>query len=342
MKGNDDSKLDRVTMEQVRIRVARQVVEEDVSAEAAAAALGLSRSAVYNWALRYRRGGVPALRARPTPGRPPKLDEQQRAQLYSLVRQDPRTLGFSQALWTRDMVRQLIRQRFGVSLTLAPVGKLLRGLGLSPQRPTWRAYEQDPDAVRRWKTERYPAIRAEAAEAGATIFFADEAGISFDDHAGTTWAPVGQTPVVTTTGKHIKVNIISAVTVAGALRFTVYPDNFNAEGFIDFCRRLVDDTPGKTFLIVDGHPVHRARAVKDFVAGTGGRLKLFFLPGYSPELNPDEWVWKNVKHDRIGPAGLDDARDLVAKARSAMHRLRRLPGVIRGFFGDPDLAYVTA
>jgi transposase len=342
MANNDDNRLDRVTLEQIRIRVARQVAEEHVPAQDAAAALGLNRSTVYNWALKYRRGGVEALLARPTPGRSPKLAEEHQAQLYSLIRRDPRTLGFDRALWTRDMVRQLIRQEFGVSLTLAPVGKLLHKLGLSPQRPTWRAYEQDPDAVQRWKTEQYPAIRAEAAEAGATVFFLDEAGISWDEHAGTTWAPVGRTPVVTSTGKHFKINLISAVTARGALRFAVYGDAFRAPVFIDFCRRLMHDAPGPAYLVLDGHPVHRANAVKDFVAGTEGRLRLCFLPGYSPELNPDEWVWKNVKHDRIGPAGLDDERDLVAKARSAMHRLQKLPEVVRGFFGDPDLAYVTA
>lgn len=342
MQDNGGNKLDRVTLEQVRIRVARQVVEERVPAEDAAAALGFSRSTVYGWALKYRRGGVEALRARPVPGRPPKLTDQHLARLYSLVRQDPRTLGFEQALWTRDMVRQLIWREFEVSLTLAPVGKLLHQMGLSPQRPTWRASEQDPEAVQRWKTEQYPAIRAEAGEAGATIFFADEAGVHFDDHAGTTWAPVGRTPVVTSTGKRIKVNIISAVTSAGALRFAVYRDTFTAEVFIDFCKRLMHDAAGPVFLVVDGHPVHRAGTVKDFVADAGERLKLFFLPGYSPELNPDEWVWKNVKHDRVGRAGLRDERDLVGKVRSAMHRVQKLPGLVRGFFGDPDLAYITA
>src|SRR5262249_12268429 len=161
--------------------------------------LGFSRSTVYGWAWKYRRGGVDALRARPVRGRPPKLGDQHLARLYSLVRQDPRTLGVAQALWTRDLGRQLIWREVGASRTLAPVGKLLRGLGLSPQRPTWRASEQDPEAVQRWKTREYPAIRAEAGELGATIFFVDEAGVHFDDHAGTTWAPVGRTPVVTST-----------------------------------------------------------------------------------------------------------------------------------------------
>jgi DDE superfamily endonuclease len=123
---------------------------------------------------------------------------------------------------------------------------------------------------------------------GATIYFADEAGVRLDYHAGTTWAPVGHTPVVATTGDRFGVNLISAVTARGALRFAVYDGNLNATLFIDFCRRLLDDTAGPVFLVLDGHPVHRSNAVKRFAASTGGRLRLFFLPGYSPELNPDE------------------------------------------------------
>jgi transposase len=120
-----------------------------------------------------------------------------------------------------------------------------------------------------------------------------------EDHAGTTWAPVGRTPVVATTGDRFGINLISAVTARGLLRFAVYDGNLNAPTFIDFCRRLLHDAPGPVFLVLDGHPVHRSNAVKAFVASTEGRLRLFFLPGYSLELNPDEWVWKHVKHDRI-------------------------------------------
>ena len=217
-----------------------------------------------------------------------------------------------------------------------------RRMGLSVQRPVWRAYQQDPEKVRRCKSEVYPQIRAEAAAAGATIFFGDEAGIRCDEHAGTTWAPVGMTPVVTSTGEHISINMISAVTAAGMLRFGVYDDNLNAARFIDFRGRLLHEMPGPVVLIVDGHPARRARATTEFVDGTQGRLTLRFLPGYSPRLNPDEWIWKAVKHDRLGPAGLVDSADLHAKARGALHRLQKLPGVVRGFFRDPDLAYITA
>ena len=186
------------------------------------------------------------------------------------------------------------------------VGRLLAKMGMSPQRPLWRAYQQDPGAVQRWKEQEYPAIAAAAAAAGATIYFADEAGIRSDHHAGTTWAPAGQTPVVKITGARFRVNMISAVTARGALRFAVSGGTTTAGSFTEFCKRLVHDTPGPVYLIVDGHPAHRSRTVKDYAASTAGKLTLFYLPGYSPELNPDEWVWKNVKHDRTN-AEMDSA-----------------------------------
>jgi transposase len=177
---------------------------------------------------------------------------------------------------------------------------------------------------------------------GGTIYFADEAGVRSDFHAGTTWAPVGTTPVVKTTGARHSVNLVSAVTAQGALRFAAYEGTFTSATFIEFCKRLMHDTDGPVFLVVDGHPTHRSKVVKEFVASTQGRLRLFYLPGYSPELNPDEWVWKNVKADRIGRAGIKGKDDLKTKALAALHRLQKLPHLIRGFFGDPNLRYITS
>jgi transposase len=240
------------------------------------------------------------------------------------------------------MVRELIRREFGVRLSEPSVGRLVRALGLSPQRPLYRAYQQNPEAVARWKAETYPQLRREAAQLGATIYFADEAGVRSDDHAGTTWAPVGRTPVGATTGDRFSVNLISAVTAKGKLRFAAYEGSLNGPVCIDFCRRLLHDTPGPVFLVLDGHPVHRSNAVKEFAAASGGRLRLCFLPGHSPELHPGEWVWKHVKHDRVGRAGVIGQEDLKAKALAALQRLQKLPHRVRGFFRDPNLGYITA
>lgn len=342
VRENDGRKLDHKTLEVLRLRAVDQV-EAGAHPEDVAEALGLARGTVYMWLAKYREGGKDALRAKPVPGRPPRLSGDQLRRLYTLiVGADPRQLEFGFALWTREMVRELIRREFRVGLSAVSVGRLLRKLGLSPQRPLYRAYQQDPEAVERWKSETYPRIRAQAAAEGATVYFADEAGIRSDYHAGTTWAPVGRTPVVKATGARFSVNMVSAVTAKGALRFAVYDEKFTAKTFIDFCKRLLHDTDGPVYLIVDGHPTHRARAVTEFVASTGGRLKLFLLPGYSPELNPDEWVWKNVKHDRIARAGVTSKDDLKAKAVGALRRLQKLPHMVRGFFADPHLRYITA
>ena len=342
MRENDGRKLDHATLETLRIR-AVQAIEAGEHPEDVARAMGMARGTVFGWVAKYREGGVAALKARPVPGKPPKLDATAMRRLYALIAgSDPRQLSFEFALWTRELVRELIRREFGVSLSAVSVARLLKKLDLSAQRPLWRAWQADPDAVERWQHEEFPAIRATAKAEGATVYFGDEAGIRSDYHAGTTWAPVGRTPVVKATGARHSINMISAVTAQGLLRFSVFTGSCTAAVFIAFCKKLLDDTDGPVYLVVDGHPTHKAKATKDFVASTNGRLKLFVLPAYSPQLNPDEWVWKNVKHDRIGRSSVTSAEDLKSKAIGAPRRLQKLPALVRAFFADPNLRYITA
>src|ERR671934_424345 len=222
MREDDGRKLDHTTLEQLRIRAVRQI-EQGAHPADIARALGMTRAAVYAWLAKSREGGVEALKAKPVPGRPPTLSGAQLARVYHLVvGNDPRQLRFAFALWTRAMVRELIRREFGVRLSEPSVGRLLRKLGLSPQRPLYRAYQHNPEAVARWKAEIYPQIRAEAAATGGTICFADQAGVRSDDHAGTTWAPVGKTPVVAATGERFAVNLVSAVTPQGGARVAAH------------------------------------------------------------------------------------------------------------------------
>lgn len=346
MRENDGRRLDHKTLEALRLR-AVAAVADGVHPEDVAASMGMARGTVFGWLAKHRQGGDAALLAKPVPGRPPKLTGEQLRKVHALVAgTDPRQLQFEFALWTRDLVRTLIAREFGVYLSPVSVGRLLRRLGLSPQRPLWRAWQADPDAVARWKNEDFPAIRAAAKAAGATVYFADEAGIRSDYHAGTTWAPVGRTPVVKATGARHSLNMISAITAQGLLRFSTYTGSFTADMFIEFCKKLLADTErtcgGGVYLVVDGHPAHKAKKVKAFVESSHGRLKLFILPAYSPQLNPDEWVWKNVKHDRVGRTSVKTRDEFIALARAALRRLQRMPHLVRGFFGDPDLAYITA
>ncbi len=333
-------RIPRTELGEIRRQFAR-MLDEGVPAKSIMVALKLSRTTYFEWKKAYQERGLDGLKVRPLPGAAPKMTDRQTSQLRGwLAGRDPRQFQFDFALWTRKIVRELIRQQFGVEMTPQGVGKLLHRLGLSPQRPLYRAYQQDPEAVRRWKEDQFPAIRAQARREGAEVYFGDESGVRTDHHAGTTWAPVGQTPVVEATGERTSVNMISAVSPGGALRFDVFFGSCNGTVFVEFLKKLMHDAPGPVFLVLDNVSFHKAPIVKDYVASLEGQLKLFFLPSYSPQLNPDEWVWKNVKHDDIKRRGIQRGSELFGIATRALERLQRLPATIRGFFRDPTLAYI--
>jgi transposase len=342
MRENDGRKLDHKTLQAIRMRAVERV-EAGESPEVVIQALGMSRARIYEWLAAYREGGYEALQAKQLFGRPPKLSGKQLGQLYRIITtKNPLQLKFYYALWTRSMVREVIRDQFGVRLSEVSVGRLLKKLGLSPQKPLRRAYQQDPEAVARWVETEYPEIRKLAKREKAQIFFADEASVRSDYHSGTTWAPRGQTPIVPSTGARFSLNLVSAVSPRGDMRFMTVNGRMNADKFIDFLQRLMKGVERPVFLIVDGHPTHRAVKVKQFVASTQGQLRLFFLPPYSPQLNPDESVWNYVKNHHVGKAtitGPDQFRALVLRT---LRRLQKIPALVRAFFGQKELRYITA
>jgi transposase len=318
-----------------------EALEKGVSVDEIAEVLKVSRSSIFDWQKSYRALGADALRTKKTRGPKSRLSDGQLSQLYRLVvGNDPRQLSFGLALWTRGMIQELIFRQFGVRLSLVSVGNVLANLGLSPQRPLYRSYEQDPEKVRAWKEETFPRIQARAKKEGAAIFFADEASVRTNYHAGTTWAPVGKTPVVAASGRTRSISMISAVSPRGELHFQVYETGIKQEEFLEFCKMLVADAGRPVFLIVDNSQVHRAKILKAYEKESNGMLTLFFLPPYSPDLNPDEWVWKNVKHDNLGRASVKSESELAEFASAALARLKTLPEKVRAFFGDPALRYI--
>lgn len=328
-------------LEQMRKSAMRRV-EAGESPEFVAAGLGINRRTIYRWILAFHYGGEAALKAKPIPGAPPKLDSRQLQKLARIIRtKNPLQLNFEFALWTLAMIRELIRREFAVSLSEVSVGRLMRRLGFSAQRPLYRAWQQDPALVERWRTEDYPKIGARAKREGALIFFADESGIRSDHHAGTTWAPVGKTPVVKATGARYGLNMLSAVNALGHFRFMTVEGRVNASVFRDFLKRLITGMDRKIFLIVDGHPVHKAKLVQRFVEDNAAAIELFFLPPYAPELNPDELAWGHVK-TRIAKATTQTKDELKAMVDRVMRRLQKMPEVVAGFFHAPTCAYARA
>jgi transposase len=302
---------------------------------------GLCRTTIYRWIRAVDRGGEKALRARRHPGRQPKLTPAQKLRVRRWINgKDPRQYGFDFGLWTRQIVAALIGQRFGVQLGVTAVGRLLAELDITPQKPLRRAYERDPVAIAHWQREAFPKLRARAKRRGAKIFFLDEAGVRSDQVLGRTWGLRGQTPAVPTSGKRQSVSAISAVNALGEFWFEIYSERLNASRFIELLKHFMRRR-GKVFLVLDGHPAHVAKSVASYVQSLRGRLELHFLPGYAPELNPDEFVWNHLKRQGVSKKPLLRNESLRERVEADLREIKSRPALVRSFFKAPSVAYTT-
>jgi transposase len=337
----DGRKLKHEVLTELRKRAVARV-QSGESPEVVVRAMGFTRACIYNWLAMYRAGGWDALDARKRGGRPRKLNGRIIAWVYRVVvGSDPRQYKFPFALWTRSAIATLIYQRYDIRLSANSVGRLLAQLGITPQKPLWRAYQQDPKRVQQWVQDEYPAIALEAKRLKAEIWFGDESGLRSDYHSGTTWGRKGQTPVVKSTGTRYRLNMISAVNRRGRMRFMIEKKGLNAEVICRFLDRLMVGSSKTIFLIWDGHPIHKSRKVAEKVQSYEGKLRLYLLPGYSPELNPDEGVWREVKSHRMGRAGVFTLTDMKSKALGALRHLARRPDKIRSFFHTASTRYAA-
>jgi transposase len=285
MSNQDARSLPGAAQAALRKRAVQAVLDGMTQAQAARV-FGVHPNAVNRWMRRYRDGGWAALSQRRRgrrAGEQAALSETQQQEVIALVRDStPDALGLAGFLWTREAVAELIAQRYGVRLARTTVGLYLRSWRFSPQKPQRRALEQNPAAVRRWLSETYPAIRAQARREGGVVLWL---GVRSDAAAGRSWAPVGHTPVIKRTGKRFRVSMISAISNEGLLRFRLFVGSFAGPVLVDFLQRLVRDLAGrKVHLVVDGHPVHHAKLVSAWVAQRPTRIQLHFLPGDRPEL----------------------------------------------------------
>ena len=346
MADEDTRSLPAAAQAALRNRAVRAVLGGMTQAQAARV-FGVHHNAVNRWIKRYREGGWAGLGERRRgrrPGEQAALTERQQQEIIALVRDStPDQLGLPGFLWTREAVAELIGRRYGLQLARTTVGAYLRGWGFSPQKPQRRALEQNPAAVGRWLAETYPAIRAQAKREGGVVVWLDEMGVRSDAAAGRSWAPVGQTPVIKGTGKRFRVNMLSAISNAGMLRFRLFVGSFNGQVFLDFLGRLLRDCGGrKVHLIVDGHPVHRAKLVSAWVGRHADRIELHFLPGYSPELNPVELLNHDVKANAAGRRRPRSASELRAELHAYLRRRQRHPEVLVRFFEHPATRYAAA
>ena len=341
---HDARKLSPEAQEDLRRRVVHAIVEQGLSRADAIKTFRVGRTSVYHWLKAYRAGGAKSLRARKRgPKHSSRLAGHQAATVVRMIEdRHPEQLHLPFALWTRDAVRQLIHRRFRINLSVWTVGRYLKRWGFTPQKPLRRAYERDPAAVRTWLEQTYPAIQSEAKAEKAEIYWGDEMGLRSDHQTGTSYGRKGRTPVIPGTGQRFGCNMISAITNRGQMAWMVYRQRFTAKLFIAFLGRLVRHAGRTVFLIVDGHPVHRSRQVRDWVARRAATIRLIYLPGYSPELNPDEYLNQDVKINAVGRRRPRDQPDMMAQVRPNLRRTQRQPAVVQRYFNHPDVQYAAA
>ena len=338
----DGRTLDHKTLEEIRWMAVQRVLEGERPADVIEA-YGFHRTTIYKWlriALRPG-GGLRMLKSTPATGRPRSLTPRQEQQVFRWVNgRDPRQYGLDFGLWTRRVVADLIGKKFNVELGVTAVGEMLARLGLTPQKPLQRAYQRDPDAIEKWQRETFPAIAMQARAEGAEIYFWDESGFRADTVHGKTWGVRGQTPVVQRPGQRQSISAASAVNATGAFWFCTYEGALNAELFVELLQQMMKYRRKHVHLVLDSLPAHKTALVKKYVASTEGRLTLHFLPGYAPELNPDELVWSHVKRTGTARRPLQKGEKLRDKIEEQLANLQQMPDLVRSFFEAPFVAYI--
>jgi transposase len=341
MKTQDARSLSSQAQEALRRR-AVGAVRGGMTQAQAAGAFGVARPTVAKWMKQYRQGGIKALKARPQ-GRPrgqSRLKNWQAAQIVrTITDRTPDQLKMPFVLWTREAVAWLIEERFGVRVSRMTVGRWLRRWGLTPQKPVRRAWEKNPEQVRRWLKVEYPRVRARAKAERAEINWGDEMGLRSDHQAGTTYGRKGRTPVIPGTGQRWRCNMISAITGRGRLRFMVFKRRFTGQVFIEFMRRLVRSAGRKVYLIVDGHPVHKSDEVRQWLAQHEEQIRMILLPAYSPDLNPDEFLNHDVKQNAVGRRRATSRQEMMADVRGYLRSTQKQPEIVRSYFQAPSVQY---
>lgn len=271
-----------------------------------------------------------------------KINGIQSAEVRRLIRDKlPDQLKLSFGLWTREAVQQLIFEKYGIELSRWQVGRYLKAWGYTPQKPIAKAYEQDPKRVATWLEQEYPAIKKKAKKQNAIIYFEDEVGMRSDHQAGKSYAPKGETPIIKKTGQRFSLNMVSAISNKGHVEFMILDGTFNGGVFLEFLTRLIKHKQQKIFLVVDGHSAHKTKLVNAWLEEQKDRIELFFLPPYSPELNPQEYVNQDLKTNIIGKKRPINKAQMKSNVEDFMYKRKNDRKQVQKYFHATHIRYAA-
>lgn len=344
MKREDARSLPAAAKEEKRKQAVR-LRQRGQTYAAIAEVVGVHERTVIRWIRTYEESGAKGLKAKAL-GRPNgsgrSLSQEQEKRLQQLIMdKTPDQLKMAYALWTRKAVKQLIEQEYSIKLAIRTVGKYLSLWGFTPQKPLKKAYEQNPKLVDQWLKETYPRIQAQAKTEKAEIYWGDETGMRNDSQHERGYVPKGQTPVIRLNAKRVSTNMLSAITNQGKVRFKVFEGSMNADVLIDFMKRLIKAAERKVFLILDNLRVHHAKIVKAWLAEHSAKIEVFYLPAYSPELNPDEYLNCDLKHGVHSGLPARSKDQLKKKVIRHMRMLQKRPARVRKYFEHPRINYAA-
>src|SRR5512139_137502 len=338
-KKRDARSLPHETLEEMR-RLAVRRVMCGASQVAVARSLEVHAGSVWKWVAEFRANGEAGLASTKATGRPSKLSPEQQVELRRIiVGSNPRQLSFGTALWTLPIIRPLIERQFDVVLDDTNVSRMLHRMGLTPQKPTRRAFQRDDEECARWAKEEFPDIVRFVKRKQATLLFGDETGVHEDGPIGTTWGGRGERPVVRVSGTRRRVNVISAISPRGRLWFRCFGGTMNAGLFLEFLKALLQDVRGFVVLILDKHPAHVAAKTRRFLHEKRDRLVVHHLPSYAPDMNPDEHVWGYLKR-MFHEDPIDGEEDFLDAVKMSMDEIKKRRELVRSFFTHPEVTYV--
>lgn len=304
---------------------------------------GVHLNTVGGWWRNYQKEGKKALQVNKRglkSGQGRVLTAEQEKEIQKMIiDKTPDQLKLPFVLWDRKAVKELIQSHYGIIVAIRTIGDYLQRWNFSPQRPVKRAYEQQPKTVQRWLDEVYPEIQIKAKQEDAEIHWGDETGFRNDHHYGRGYSPRGKTPVVRLSVKRVSTNMISSITNQGKVRFMIYSKSMNAQVLIKFLKRLIKSSDRKIFLILDNLKVHHAIRVREWLEGKEDELEIFFLPSYSPELNPDEYLNNDIKQGIHSKTLFRDEKSLKKGVLSHMRMLQKMPKRVMNYFKHPKIAY---
>lgn len=304
---------------------------------------GVHLNTVGGWWRNYQKEGKKALQVNKRglkSGQGRVLTAEQEKEIQKMIiDKTPDQLKLPFVLWDRKAVKELIQSHYGIIVAIRTIGDYLQRWNFSPQRPVKRAYEQQPKTVQRWLDEVYPEIQIKAKQENAEIHWGDETGFRNDHHYGRGYSPRGKTPVVHLSAKRVSTNMISSITNQGKVRFMIYSKSMNAQVLIKFLKRLIKSVDRKIFLILDNLKVHHAIRVREWLEGKEDEIEIFFLPSYSPELNPDEYLNNDIKQGIHSKTLFRDEKSLKKGVLSHMRMLQKMPKRVMNYFKHPKIAY---